>query len=150
MKYLFTFVGLCCIQLLFAQSDKVAKWTASVKKDGPNSYTLTLKATVDKGFYVYSQFLTSDNGPVKTSVEIEPDANIVNVDKGTEDGHKKEGYDEIFAMNLIKFSDQLTITKHIKTKANLEKISGTIEFMTCNNEMCYPPAQVSFRAPIAN
>ena len=150
MKFLFTIIGLCLVQIVFSQSDKVAKWTASVKADGPNSYILTLKATVDKGFYVYSQFLKSDDGPVKTTVRLDTDTNIIKVDKGEEEGHKKEGYDEIFAMNLIKFGEHLTITKRITTKSKLEKISGTIEFMTCNDEMCYPPSEVSFRAPITN
>lgn len=150
MKFLFTILGFCLLQIASAQSDKVAKWTASVRQDGPNTYILTLKATIDKGFYVYSQFLKSDNGPVKTTVRLDDDSNIKSVDTGSEDGHKKEGYDKVFEMNLIKFSEQLTITKRITTKSKLEKISGTIEFMTCNDEMCYPPAEVSFRAPIAN
>jgi thiol:disulfide interchange protein DsbD len=150
MKLLITIVSLCLLQIATAQSDKVAKWTASVKQEGPNTYTLTLKATIDKGFYVYSQFLKSDNGPVKTMVRLDVDKNIKSVDSGKEDGRKKEGYDAIFEMDLIKFSEQLIITKRITTKSKLEKISGTIEFMTCNDEMCYPPAEVSFRAPIAN
>ena len=150
MKYLISLLFLCFIHMTFAQSDKVVKWTASVKKELDNSYLLTLNGTIDKGFYVYSQFLESEDGPVKTTIKLDQAADISAMDKATEDGHKKEGFDPVFGMNLIKFSDHLLITKRIHAKTPLEKITGTIEFMSCNDEMCYPPTEVAFRAPIAN
>ncbi|HMG15883.1 MAG TPA: protein-disulfide reductase DsbD domain-containing protein [Saprospiraceae bacterium] len=150
MKLLFSLLCVCIMQMSFAQSDKVVKWTASVKKESANTYLLTLNAAIDKGFYVYSQFLESQDGPVKTTVTLDQAADISGMDKATEDGHKKEGFDAVFGMNLIKYSDHLIIVKRIHSKTALDKISGTIEFMSCNDEMCYPPTEVAFRAPISN
>ena len=150
MKFLLSLLCICLLQMSYAQSDKVVKWTASVKKEVGNTYLLTLNGTIDKGFYVYSQFLESQDGPVKTTIKLDQASDITGLDKATEDGHKKEGFDAVFGMNLIKYSDHLIIVQRIHSKTSLEKISGTIEFMSCNDEMCYPPTEVAFRAPISN
>ena len=130
-----------------AQSDKVVKWTATAVKESDNLYTLTLTARIEKPWYVYSQFL-ADDGPVKTSFRLENAEKFDLSEQPTEEGNKKAGFDEIFGMELVKFSNQMVIKQRIKTNSPIESLSGYIEFMTCNNEVCYPPAEVYFKTPI--
>ncbi|MEM6698966.1 MAG: disulfide bond formation protein DsbD, partial [Bacteroidota bacterium] len=64
--------------------------------------------------------------------------------KGTEKGYKKEGYDEIFGMNLIKFGKTVTFTQRVKVKSGASSINGYLTYMTCNDEQCLPPTDVDF------
>ena len=64
--------------------------------------------------------------------------------KNVEDGKKYEGYDDLFGMNIIKFSGKPTFTQQVKiTKPTT--LSGHVEFMTCDSERCLPPSEVQFR-----
>ncbi len=145
MKFILPILMLFTISIA-AQSDKIVKWTATATKVKDNSYKLELRAKIQEGYYVYSQFLENDNGPVRTGFSIEQ--TDLDVQKITEKGKKKEGFDDIFGMNLIKYSDEMVITQMISSKKPLITLSGFIDFMTCNNELCYPPASVYYTADI--
>lgn len=147
MRLLIFGLFFCLSASAFGQSDKVVKWSATAVKEADNYYTLTLTARIEKPWYVYSQFL-ADDGPVKTSFRLDNAEKLDLTQKPTEEGGKKSGFDEIFGMELVKFSNQMIIKQKIKSEKPLDQISGYIEFMTCNNEVCYPPAEVFFKTPI--
>jgi thiol:disulfide interchange protein DsbD len=147
MRNYFIYGLLLFTSILFSQSDKVVKWSASAIKESDNTYLLTLTAKIEKPWFVYSQYI-SDEGPVKTSFRLENNEKLDLSEKAIEEGTRKEGFDEIFGMQLIKFSNQMIIKQRIKSKQPLDAVSGYIEFMTCNNEICYPPAEVYFRTPV--
>ena len=131
-----------------AQQNPV-KWSYEAKKvaDGPagtSTYDLVFTANISDGWYVYSQYLESDDGPVRTSFTYDENAAVKMEGKNLEDGHKYEGYDDLFGMTIIKFNGQPTFTQRVKiTKPTT--LSGHLEFMTCDNERCLPPSEVSFR-----
>jgi hypothetical protein len=145
MKFILPFLMLFTISVA-AQSDKIVKWSATATKIKNNEYKLELKAQIQDGYYIYSQFLENDNGPVRTGFSIEQTE--IEAQKATETGKKKEGFDDIFGMNLIKYSHEMVITQIISSKKTLTTLSGFIDFMTCNNELCYPPASVYYTADI--
>ena len=147
MKLLMFGILFAATTLASAQSDKVVKWSATATKEADNYYSLTLTAKIEKPWYVYSQFI-SDDGPVKTSVRLENAEKLDLSEKSTEEGIKKAGFDDVFGMELVKFSNQMIIKQRIKSTTPLDYISGYIEFMTCNSEICYPPAEVYFRTPV--
>ena len=66
------------------------------------------------------------------------------VGKTTEDGHKKEGFDEMFGMNVVKFTDKVVFTQKVKVKKGTKSIKGVVNYMCCDSEMCLPPKDVSF------
>jgi thiol:disulfide interchange protein DsbD len=104
---------------------------------------LTITANIDDGWYVYSQFL-EDGGPVPTSITFESEG-VELIGKSTEKSeHRKEGYDDIFEMNLIKFGKKVDFVQKLKVPAGTKSIKGFVTFMTCNNESCLPPKDVDF------
>jgi len=117
-------------------------WDIITKDLGNNNYEIVYTATAEDPWMVYSQF-TSDDGPVPTSVTYET-AGVEQQGKGTETGHKKQGYDKMFDTEVIKFMPDkpFVITHKIKTPA--EKIKGYLTYMTCNNSRCLPPTDVNF------
>lgn len=120
------------------------KWSYEAKKVAEGTYDLVFTANISDGWYVYSQYLESDDGPIRTSIRYDENAAVKMDGKNVEDGHKYEGYDDLFGMNIIKFSGQPTFTQRVKiTKATT--LAGNIEFMTCDSERCLPPVEIPFR-----
>ncbi|CAA6829534.1 MAG: Unknown protein [uncultured Aureispira sp.] len=143
MKYLFSILFVTFTTLSFAQTNNVVSWTFESKKTAPNEYTVVMKATVSNGWYIYSQYLESDDGPVPTQIVLEENEGIVLEGKATEEGTKIAGFDDMFGMNITKYKKQLVITQKVKAK-KLEKFKGYITFMSCNDNQCLPPSDVPF------
>ena len=132
---------------IFAQLDPVS-WSFEAKKISDTEYDLVLTAKVDDGWFIYSQYLESDFGPIPTSFTLEPHAAYELVGKTEEKGHKKEGYDEIFEMNLVKFDGEVQFIQRINIKGEVSQVKGSLEFMTCDDERCLPPKMVDFAIPL--
>jgi len=143
MKYFFSFLFLTICSLSYGQDNNTVSWTFESEKTGNNEYTIHLNATVKDGWYVYSQYLASDDGPVRTEIVLEENAALSLDGKSIEDGHKIEGFDNLFEMDIIKFKKDLKITQKVKITGPTT-IKGYITFMTCNDEQCLPPSDVPF------
>lgn len=124
------------------QMESPVSWT--VKADvAEEVITITYEANIDKGWYVYSQFLENDMGPIPTSIHLETEG-LETMGDTAELGDKKEGYDSLFEMNIVKYADKLSIVQKIKNQPGLKNIKGYIEFMTCDDSRCLPPANIDF------
>jgi thiol:disulfide interchange protein DsbD len=143
MKYLFSILFVTFSTLSFAQTNNVVSWTFESKKTAPNEYTIKMKATVNDGWYIYSQYLESDDGPIRTEIVLEENEGIELIGKAEEEGNKVSGFDEMFDMNIVKYKKQVTFTQKVKAK-KLENFKGYVTFMTCNDEQCLPPTDVEF------
>lgn len=143
MKYVFSILFLTFASLSFAQTNNTTSWTFESKKTAPNEYTITINGTVKDGWYVYSQYLESDDGPIRTEVIVEDMEGIELIGKAEEEGDKVSGFDEMFEMNIVKYKKHLTITQKVKV-SKTKKLKGYITFMTCNDEQCLPPTDVPF------
>jgi thiol:disulfide interchange protein len=127
----------------FSQVLTPVKWTFSSKKINDSTANLSLKATLDKGWHVYSQNITGE-GPVPTTFTFDKSKDyklVGNVyePKGTEE------YDPNFEMKLVFFSNSVTFVQQVKilsTKAFTVK--GLLNYMTCDNKQCLPPEDVEF------
>ena len=142
MQYLFSILLLTLATLSFGQNNTVS-WKFSAEKVGTNEYTIHLDATVKDGWYVYSQYLESDDGPVRTSITFEGNSAIKPEGTPTEEGNKIKGYDNLFGMNITKYKKHLKISQTIKTE-KATTLKGYVTFMTCNDEQCLPPTDVPF------
>jgi hypothetical protein len=120
------------------------KWSYEAKKVADGAYDLVFTANIQDGWYVYSQYLESDEGPVRTTFTFDKNAAATLDGKNVENGHKYEGYDDLFGMNIVKFNGKPTFTQRVKITAPTQ-LAGNVEFITCDNEKCLPPVQVPFR-----
>jgi thiol:disulfide interchange protein len=143
------FSVLMCLGIMWnlasAQVFKPVKWTLSTQHVEGDQYDLIFKAKIDEGWNIYSQYLESDDGPVRTSFVIEEPANLKKIGKNKETSpKKKEGFDKLFDMNVIKFAKSVTFTQRIETKDYETPIIGYLEYMACDKEKCLPPTEVNF------
>ncbi len=130
----------------FGQIHNPVKWSFSSKQLNDTEFNLVFTADIEDGWYVYSQYLESDDGPVKTSFTFDKGSHFSTVGKNAESSaHRKEMNDPLFDdMKVIKFSEKVTFTQKVKVTDISKPISGYLEFMTCNNERCLPPTEVDF------
>lgn len=143
MKFILACSFLLIATLGYSQTNDKVSWSFDSKKTGNKEYTITFKGIVKDGWYIYSQYLESDDGPVRTQLVIENNPSIRPEGKPEETGTKVEGYDELFGMNIAKFKKSITITQKL-TVDEPTTISGYITFMTCDNTQCLPPVDVPF------
>lgn len=145
MKRFFLIVALLpFLSMLHAQQDPVSWEFTTVKEDQSGSFTFLLKAQLQPGWYIYSQHIDPDAGPVPTSIHFSPSDNLIIEGHVQESGNKKEGYDELFGTDITKFSGPVSFSQSIKLRGDKGTLSGYIEYMTCNDEQCLPPRQVPF------
>lgn len=149
-QFLFTILFFLVGFSMYAQILNPVKWKFEIEKISGSEYKLKYIAKVDKGWTVYSQY-TSDDGPVPTSVNYEAMEGIQLIGKATESGHKKEGMDAYFGVNVIKFlaDKPFVIEQKIKVKDASKVITGYVNYMACDHEKCLPPsdAEFSFKIP---
>lgn len=132
---------LCFSITTFCQLDPVS-WNVDTEVSA-EEIIIKYTATIDDGWYVYSQYLESDLGPIATSINFDTEG-LETIGKIEEMGDKKEGYDELFEMKISKYSKTLTLVQKLKRTDDLKNIKGYIEFMTCDNNRCLPPTSVDF------
>ncbi len=120
------------------------KWAFTAKDAGNCQVDLILTGTIDEGWYTYSQFLESEDGPVATSLTFSPALGYKLVGKATESGEIIKVHDKVFDMNLTKFKHKAILTQRVEVTDPTKPITGYITYMSCNDEMCLPPRDVDF------
>jgi len=148
--------SLFCILLvsilpMSAQILEPVKWTITSEQINENEHNLIFTAKIEEGWTVYSQF-TSDEGPVPTSINYENNEGVELIGKASEKGHKKEGLDKLFEVNVIKFLDDedLVLTQKVKVTDYSKPLTGYLTFMTCDDKRCLPPSDVDFSFNLKN
>lgn len=124
---------------------KPVTWSYKISNEGNDEYILSFIAKAEDGWTVYSQF-TNDEGPVPTGIIYEEGEHFSIVDRSIEKGHKKEGMDSYFDVEVIKYlSDEPFIIEHrVKVSNPGDSIVGSLEFMACDDTSCLPPDFIDF------
>lgn len=115
-----------------------------MEKTGAQEYKIIFTAAIEEGWNIYSQYLASDDGPVRTSFTFDAGPHFALVGKNEESGTIKKGHDEMFDMEVIKISKKGTFTQKVKVLDPSKPITGIIEYMCCNELQCLPPKEVPF------
>ncbi len=128
----------------FAQILDPVKWSFKTEPISENEFFLVFEAKLDEGWYVYAQEINGD-GPIPTSFRFDKNSKITFSGKPSETGDKiKEGMDEVFGIEIKKFGKRAVFKQKVKVTDRSTKVTGTLEYMTCNDESCLPPTEVDF------
>jgi thiol:disulfide interchange protein DsbD len=119
------------------------KWTTSLKDNGDGTYSLLANAKIEDGWWVYSQFLASEDGPIATTVNFDAGDHYKLVGKSKESDNALKIFDKVFEMEVSNSSTRIRSNKNKITDTS-KPITGYINFMTCNDERCLPPTDVDF------
>jgi thiol:disulfide interchange protein DsbD len=131
-----------------AQVEAPVKWSYKLKKVNATTYEVHIKATIDKGWHVYSQ-TTPDGGPVPTTINFLKNPLITLVGVTKEVGKLEQRHEELFGVDVKQFSNSVNFIQTIKVKAAVKTaVTGSVEFMVCNDHECLPPTTNKFSLPI--
>ena len=130
---------------LDAAQDKVA-WCVRAENTGGTAYDVVFHAVIDEGWSVYSVENFGDAGPLPSRFEFDTLGHVV-IKPGVEEKseHTVQGHDAVFDMEVKKFKHDVDFVRHFETSGGEFPVTGQFEYMTCNNEMCLPPALVFWR-----
>ena len=145
MKFVGAVVFTLSVVTTNAQILDPVSWKSEIVHVEGDEYEIVYTATIDLGWYVYSQYLENEDGPIATSITYDEGSHFELIGKSTEDDkNKKDGFDPIFEMNVVKYKDEFVIRQRLKILDPSKSVSGYLEYMTCNDEKCLPPAEEEF------
>ncbi|MDH3322269.1 MAG: protein-disulfide reductase DsbD family protein [Flavobacteriaceae bacterium] len=125
-----------------AQIYEPVKWQTSVEKISNTEFDLVVKATIDKGWHLYSQNVP-EGGPIATSFSFKNVENVFELIGKTTEGEGHEAFDNVFEMDIKYFESEAVFKQRIKVLTDEEfTIDETLEFMVCDDTNCLPPTEV--------
>lgn len=119
-------------------------WDTEIEALGNDEYNLTVIARLDDRWAIYSQF-TTEGGPEPTTFQWADASHVTYLGKTTESGHRKEGMDDLFGVEVIKFlSDEAVVFTQRVRLTDYRPIDVTVTYMSCDDEQCLPPTDEEF------
>ena len=154
MKKLLAFWALLLLPLLsLGQIQRnPATWSFSVDKKTAtvgDVVTVSVKAIIGDGWYVYSNDFDPNVGPNLAVITINPSPNYEVVGKAIPVG-AKEKYEDIWPGNVRYFVGQALFTQQVRILKAGAVIAGNVNYSTCSTKdgTCLPPADAPFELAI--
>ncbi|MDO6817999.1 protein-disulfide reductase DsbD [Zobellia sp. 1_MG-2023] len=141
MKKLIFIIVLLAFSIGNSQVLDPVTWTTSVEKLSDTEYVLVSKASIEKGWHLYSQTVPED-GPIPTTFIYDDSEGTFKIAGNTseEAGHTVD--DPVFKMKIKFFENTATFKQKVKVENGLTAIKGFVEFMVCDDTRCLPPTEV--------
>ena len=128
----------------FAQVKDPVKWTFTSNKLANGSYEVHMTATVEKGWHIYSQKTPAD-GPVPTAFTFARNPLLAVADEVKETGKLQTYFEKRFGVDVKQYSDKVDFVQVVTIKGGAKtSISGSVEYMSCNDKECLPPSTKTF------
>ncbi|MET1057666.1 MAG: protein-disulfide reductase DsbD N-terminal domain-containing protein [Pedobacter sp.] len=142
-KIIFLSITLLLLSITaFSQILKPVAWSYAAKRTSPTTATLYLKATIDEGWHLYSQFV-KDGGPVKTTFTFPSSKEYTLVGK-TIEPRPISRFESTFGMNVGFYEHSVIFQQKIKLSSKSTPVKGTVQFMVCDDKQCLPPEDIDF------
>ncbi len=144
MRFLLTLIiSVLFSSMAWSQIYEPVKWEFSSEESGENEYLLTFKAAIDQHWHLYSQDIPMS--PPATTFYFEGDTALYDLIGTATESESIEEYDPNFDMVLKYFADEALFQQKIKLLTDGPvKVSGAINFMSCDDKQCLPPEDAEF------
>lgn len=137
-------IALLVTAFSFAQRQNPVSWNYEAIKKSVDTYEIVLTATVEEPWHIYSQN-TGKGGPIPTAVVFKPNPLVTKNGKVKEQGKLEKVFDKNFNTDVLYFSDKVKFVQLVKVKGGIKtNLSGTVEYMVCDESQCLPPVKKSF------
>jgi thiol:disulfide interchange protein len=134
---------------LSAQIYDPVSWDFGFEKKGDRQYELIFTASIDKNSHIYSMDIPA-GGPIPTSFRFDTLPGYKLTGNAYEVTKPVEVLDEAFGFKIKTFSTKAEFRQKITAVESSFTITGTVNFMACNNATCSPPKDVDFAIKIAD
>lgn len=126
----------------FAQSNPV-RWTKSVEKIDASTYRLVFKASIEPGYHLYD-LGPYDGGPNPTVITF-PKLEGAKLVGSVEMMDKPvRHFDDMFEMEIGYFEKSGRFAQKVALTAAKATVTANVEWMSCNDQSCTPPADQDF------
>ena len=148
MKKIIILLFICSLFTLkgFGQIYDPIKWSYAAKKTSKTEAVVFLKATLDKGWHLYSQFVER-GGPQPTKFTFEK-SNVYSLSGYTAEPKPIVRLEPAFMMEVGFFENSVIFQQKVKLTGKKSTVKGKVKFMVCNDKMCLPPDEVEFTIDI--
>lgn len=143
-KLIFTLFTLVFLNASYAQILNPVSFNYSVVKKGADLYEVHVKASIQPKWHLYS-VNNPDGGAQPTEIKINDGKAIGKI---KEVGKLKTVFEDVFNVNQKYFENSVDFIQTVKLNPGAKKITGTIEYMVCNDRQCLPPKEVEFKIKI--
>jgi thiol:disulfide interchange protein len=126
-----------------AQIYNPVKWSFSAEAINEKEAYVVITADLEKGWHIYSQFI-DDGGPIPTTFTFNKSADYSLIGKAIEIPKANPVLDKTFNLMIASHEDKVVFKQKIALKKPEVKVSGSLEFMVCNDERCLPPDDLEF------
>jgi len=124
---------------------EAVEWAITSKKIQEGEYQIDYKASIDKGWHLYSQHLDPEKiGPVPTSFTIYIDSSDVREIGKISEPEPIVHFDPNFEMDLAYFEDEVVFSQNLKADGK-GVVQGYLEYMLCSDKECLPPNFLDFK-----
>ena len=149
-RYFLTII--CSVIAIHAisQNNEPVKWEAFAEKKSASEFYIYIKAEIDQGWYLYSQFLP-EGGPIPTKFDFKGNEKDYKLISTVVEEQGYEEFDELFELKIKFFKKKAIFKQRIEllSKKRIE-IPVSVTFMTCNGKICLPPKTIKLLATIEN
>ena len=145
-KLMLAVIAVMFITATQAQILAPVKWSYAAKKLNNKEAVIFIKASVDNGWHIYSQYV-KDGGPIATSFKFAPSKAYHLVGKTMEPTPATK-FETAFKMNVSYFEKEVVFQQKVKLNAGATTVKGKLEYMVCNNKQCLPPEDVDFTVAV--
>jgi len=143
-KIVLTLSSFIITAMAIGQMQSPVGWSYEAKKKTADTYEIILTATVDNPWHIYSQN-TGKGGPIPTTIVMKPNPLVTKVGVAKEVGKLEKIFDKTFNTNVLYYADEVKFVQTVKVKAGIKtNVSGTVEYMVCDDSHCLPPVKKSF------
>lgn len=133
---------LLCPVFSRAQILNPVKWSFTAQPLAGDTFALHIRASIDPGWHVYSQ--QAGDGPIPTSFTFEDNPAVKLLGTVAEKGKQIKEFDKVFNSELRFYADSVDFIQHVLVGGDAT-LTGSLEFMVCNDVNCLPPKEVPFR-----
>lgn len=141
--FLFSLIALFSLPAL-AQLDPVS-WTFSAVKKGDKQYEIQLKANIQDRWHLYSQAQPEDAIVIPTEIKFNPNPLFATDGKIKEEGKMEKYSDKALGISANQYAGTVVFIQKIKLKSKAKtKVTGTVEYQTCDDKKCLPPKTIRF------
>ncbi|AOM79346.1 protein-disulfide reductase DsbD domain-containing protein [Pedobacter steynii] len=130
----------------YSQILKPITWSYVAKKMSATEATLYIKASLEKGWHLYSQNV-GEGGPVATSFYF-PASKLYDMVGRTIEPKPIKKFEPVFMMEVSYFETTAIFQQKVKLKGKQATVKGSVKFMVCNDKQCLPPSEIFFSIPV--
>ncbi len=131
------------LQLVMGQNTGPVSWTVTAQRLSSDSCQIVMTAQMQGNWHLYSQSLSSDEGPLPTVFTFDSAAHVKTIGAVIEPADIHEEFDPNFQVTVRYFNVKAEFRQLVLGKSGAS-VKGGINYMCCNDETCLPPTDFNF------